>query len=70
GLDGASLAWVLASRLPDLPVVMMSGLAPQAVRERLGGLAVAGVLAKPFGPQEVLERVAHALEAAPGVALP
>lgn len=48
-LDGIGAARALATRTPALPIVLMSGLPSAEVVSRLGVLAVAGVLQKPFG---------------------
>jgi DNA-binding response OmpR family regulator len=59
GDDGVALALELRVRQPDLAVVFMSGLheSPNANRTPEGAV----FLAKPFGPRELLARLASAV---------
>ncbi len=45
----------------DIPVVMLTAKVQASDRQRLAGLGVAGVLAKPFEPMELPDRVAETL---------
>ncbi|MDG2050534.1 MAG: response regulator [Myxococcota bacterium] len=48
GMDGLELFEAIRKRLPDLPVIMMSGHSPQDVAGRLSGSRRVGHLQKPF----------------------
>lgn len=63
-LDGISLTRALADTLPMLPIVLMSGRAPEYVLERLAGLTVAGLLRKPFSNQELIAQIVRAVRPA------
>jgi two-component system response regulator HydG len=57
------LAWMRRSaRLRNIPAVLMTGDDPQEVRERLAaaGLADVEVIAKPFEPAELFEKLSRA----------
>lgn len=62
-LDGPTLAVDLLGRRPDLPVVLMSGFADGAGPHDLAAITDRPLLAKPFGPDELLEAVRAALDA-------
>lgn len=48
-------------RTKDIPVLFLTAKARPAERDRLAGLAVAGVLAKPFDPMTLADQVRAAL---------
>jgi CheY-like chemotaxis protein len=64
-LNGPQLAEQLRARMPDLPVLFMSGFTGDVLGER--GVVDPGVelLTKPFLPEELLERVRAILRARP-----
>jgi signal transduction histidine kinase/CheY-like chemotaxis protein len=64
-LDGADTAARLQERRPDLPIVVMSGLADDDALERLDGTRVAGFLSKPFNPEQLAQNLAVALRLSP-----
>ena len=64
-LDGPSTAAALQERRPDLPIVIMSGLADQDALQGLEGIRIAGFVPKPFAPDQVAQAVTRALRKAP-----
>jgi CheY-like chemotaxis protein len=48
-------------RTKDIPVLFLTAKARPAERDRLAGLSVAGVLAKPFDPMTLADQVRNAL---------
>jgi CheY-like chemotaxis protein len=48
-------------RTKDIPVLFLTAKARPAERDRLAGLSVAGVLAKPFDPMTLADQVRAAL---------
>jgi PAS domain S-box-containing protein len=64
GMTGIELARRIHERQPTLPVFYMSGYAEQAAGR--GGPRVAGFLAKPFTPDDLLHAVEEALAAHAG----
>jgi two-component system cell cycle sensor histidine kinase/response regulator CckA len=60
-LDGASVAPRLQERRPDLPIVVMTGLADQDAVGRLGQTRIAGFVPKPFSPEQLAQSIAVAL---------
>ena len=64
-LDGASTAAALQERRPELPIVIMSGLADQDALQGLEGVRIAGFVPKPFAPDQVAQAVTRALRKAP-----
>ena len=63
GLDGPStLEWLRADPVTrDVPVVFMTAKLQPAERSRLELLGVAGVIVKPFDPQEMAAELARML---------
>ena len=59
-LDGASVAPRLLERRPDLPIIVMSGLADQNALGRLGQTRIAGFVPKPFNPEQLAQSIAVA----------
>lgn len=64
-MDGIGLALNVASGFPDITIVLMTGFADQ--RERAHGLdaLIYDVIAKPFSLQQLIDKVADALEGRP-----
>lgn len=62
-LDGpATLAKLREDeRTRDIPVVFLTAKARPAERDRLAGLSVSGVLAKPFDPVQLPEQISNVL---------
>jgi len=67
GVGGLDLMLALKERVPDLPVIIMSGGGPQAPLEYSLAVAeaegAAAVLVKPFEDQQLLDALAIALGA-------
>jgi two-component system cell cycle sensor histidine kinase/response regulator CckA len=59
-MDGADAAAELQRRWPDLPIVVMSGLADQDALRRLERVRIAGFVPKPFAPEQLAQAVALA----------
>ncbi len=57
GMDGVALANILRSRLPGLPVLLVSGYAPAAVEAELGAGRLR-YLPKPYKPAELVAVIA------------
>ncbi|MEI7742744.1 MAG: PAS domain S-box protein [Chloroflexota bacterium] len=64
-LSGPGLAADLRDRRPDLPVLFMSGFSDRAESSDLTALSSQPLLAKPFGPVELLAAVRKALDEGP-----
>jgi PAS domain S-box-containing protein len=47
---------------PTVPVVMMSGYGPEDLARRLAGQTLAGIIQKPFQPDQLVDQLRHALE--------
>jgi PAS domain S-box-containing protein len=60
-LDGWETAMVLRDRRPDLPIIVMSGLADQDALRRLERVRIAGFVPKPFAPEQLAQAIAMAL---------
>jgi two-component system cell cycle sensor histidine kinase/response regulator CckA len=60
-LDGWETALVLRDRRPDLPIIVMSGLADQEALRRLERVQIAGFVPKPFAPEQLAQAIAMAL---------
>lgn len=63
GIDGWELAATLRLSLPDLPIVLSSGLDQKILPEALRAAGVSALLHKPFDARELREAVRRALEA-------
>lgn len=57
GMDGVETARLISERFPSVPVVLMSGMVPDAETESL----FAGFLYKPFTVKELKEALAAAV---------
>jgi two-component system cell cycle sensor histidine kinase/response regulator CckA len=64
-LDGSDTAAALQERRPDLPIIVMSGLADQEALRRLERVRIAGFVPKPFAPEQLAQAVTLALRRAP-----
>jgi PAS domain S-box-containing protein len=60
-LDGWETVLVLRDRRPDLPIIVMSGLADQEALRRLERVQIAGFVPKPFAPEQLAQAIAMAL---------
>jgi CheY-like chemotaxis protein len=59
-LDGAETALALHSRKPDIPILVMSGIADDDALRRFGHVRIAGFVPKPFAPDQLAQAVAMA----------
>jgi two-component system cell cycle sensor histidine kinase/response regulator CckA len=59
-MDGAATAAALLARRPELPIVVMSGLADQEAVRRLENLRISGFVPKPFAPDQLAQAIAIA----------
>lgn len=64
-MDGADTAAALHTRWPELPILIMSGLADQGALRRLEQVRIAGFVPKPFAPEQLAQAVALALGKVP-----
>jgi len=55
GMDGWSLASRIKERFPDIPVVLMTGYAKEAVMKKMKGSSVDYVIFKPFRLEDILK---------------
>lgn len=65
GMDGWSLASRLKDKFPDIPVVLMTGHAKEAVRKRMKRSSVDYVIFKPFRLEDILDIAQKMLGAEP-----
>jgi CheY-like chemotaxis protein len=61
-MDGMELATHVRHTRPGLPILLMSGYAPDIQPESLDQLGIAGILAKPFTPDALYERLEKELQ--------
>ena len=61
GMDGLATLRKLRAFLPDTPVLLVSALPEDAARERFAGEQIAGVLRKPFRPDQLEHKIAEVL---------
>ena len=59
-MDGSEAALRLQQQQPDLPIIVMSGLADQDALRRLEKVRIAGFVPKPFAPEQLAQAVALA----------
>jgi PAS domain S-box-containing protein len=59
-MDGAETAAALHARRPDLPILVMSGIADEDALRRFGRHRIAGLVPKPFAPEQLAQAVAMA----------
>lgn len=59
-MDGATTAARVQKRWPDLPMIVMSGLADQESLRGLESVRIAGFVPKPFSPEQLAQAVALA----------
>jgi nitrogen-specific signal transduction histidine kinase/DNA-binding NarL/FixJ family response regulator len=59
-LDGAETAVALHARKPDVPILVMSGIADDDALGRFGDVRIAGFVPKPFAPDQLAQAVAMA----------
>ena len=60
GIDGIELARKLREKIPELRVILFSGLPPEELTVRLKGMEITGMLGKPCDTEELLSMVARA----------
>jgi PAS domain S-box-containing protein len=60
-LDGAETAVAIRSRNPDVPILVMSGIADEDALRRFGPVQIAGFVPKPFAPDQLAQAIAMAL---------
>jgi PAS domain S-box-containing protein len=70
GMSGPELARHLVGRRPGMPVLYMSGYAPEALGEPGALAADSALLAKPFTAAALIDGVRRALQAGPAPAAP
>jgi PAS domain S-box-containing protein len=63
-LDGAETAIALHARKPEVPIVVMSGIADDDALRRFGNVRIAGFVPKPFATDQLAQAVAVARRAA------
>jgi CheY-like chemotaxis protein len=61
-LDGAETAIAMRSRNPDVPILVMSGVADDDALRRFGPVRIAGFVPKPFAPEQLAQALAMALK--------
>jgi CheY-like chemotaxis protein len=61
-LDGAEAAVAMRSRNPDVPILVMSGVADDDALGRFGPVRIAGFVPKPFAPEQLAQALAMALK--------
>jgi CheY-like chemotaxis protein len=59
-LDGPETAVSLHSRRPDVPILVMSGIADDDALTRFGEVRIAGFVPKPFAPDQLAQAIAMA----------
>ena len=59
-LDGAETAVALRERKPDIPIVVMSGIADEDALGRFENVRIAGFIPKPFAPDQLAQAIAVA----------
>jgi PAS domain S-box-containing protein len=57
-LDGAETAKRLHELNPDVPIIVMSGIADDDALRRFGQIRIAGFMPKPFAPEQLAQAVA------------
>ena len=60
-LDGAETAAAMRSRNPEVPILVMSGIADDDALRRFGPVRIAGFVPKPFAPDQLSQAIAMAL---------
>ncbi|MBA3760234.1 MAG: response regulator [Gemmatimonadales bacterium] len=63
-LDGPETAVELHARKPDVPILIISGIADDDVLRRFGHVRIAGFVPKPFSPDQLAQAVAMARQGA------
>jgi PAS domain S-box-containing protein len=64
-LDGPDTAVAIHSRRPDLPLLVMSGIADDDALRRFGPVRIAGFVPKPFAPDQLAQALAMAFRRQP-----
>jgi CheY-like chemotaxis protein len=63
-INGIDLARLLRQRLPELPILLMSGYSEEEVFQKLAGLKVNGFLHKPFRAKDMTTQLGEIIAAA------
>ncbi len=63
GLDGLSVLRTIRDARPGLPVLVITGYATLDMKRECLGTGASAWLAKPFGPDELLDALRRAMEA-------
>jgi len=59
-MDGAEAAAAIRERNPDVPILVMSGIADEDALRRFGEIRISGVVPKPFAPEQLAQSIAMA----------
>lgn len=59
-LDGGETAVALRQRKPDVPIIVMSGIADEDALSRFENVRIAGFIPKPFAPDQLAQAIAVA----------
>jgi two-component system, cell cycle sensor histidine kinase and response regulator CckA len=59
-LDGAETAVALRERKPDVPILVMSGIADEDALRRFETMRISGFIPKPFAPDQLSQAIAIA----------
>jgi PAS domain S-box-containing protein len=59
-LDGAEAAIAIRKLNPDVPILVMSGIADEDALRRFGEIRISGVVPKPFAPEQLAQSIAMA----------
>ncbi len=62
-LDGSDTAIALHARKPDIPILVMSGIADDDALRRFDHVRIAGFVPKPFAPDQLAQAVAMVRQA-------
>ena len=66
GMDGVALAEWAREQMPNLPIMLISGILPPHLATTLGRDVLVATLSKPFGLAQLLARIAELLNTAGG----
>jgi len=63
GFNGLDVLTLMKASRPDMPIVIISGVADDAYKKRALELGAAGYITKPFGPKEIIKATTEILAA-------